>query len=305
MTPKLVIYFYQNANKMEKHNENQLSLFKLGYTTGIKVDNPMSNVAGSGSSRYRITNDGELLIKPRTYSKKEEAKKATDVRKLTMNKPKVKAKIIAFSRAKIGSLKMKFVTITFPSGCSDDICMQCLNTWLTKLRSITSSFEYLWVAERQANGTLHFHLFTKTFFNIRVINYHMAVTIDNVLSKNKEGVPAFSLEKYNGIDVKVVDKISNIVKYVTKYVTKTKELNYNKSWACSRLVSRLFTHIALSQKDMLHCLNHSKKVFEHECFEYHDGTVMSVSVYVPKEGAFMPYVSYIDAVNDVVLMYEG
>ena len=78
---------------MEKHNENQLSLFKLGYTSGIKVDNPMSNSAGSGSSMYRITNDGELINKPRTYSKKEEAKKATDVRKLTMNKPKVKAKL--------------------------------------------------------------------------------------------------------------------------------------------------------------------------------------------------------------------
>ena len=116
-----------------------------------------------------------------------------------MNKPKVKAKIIAFSRAKIGSLKMKFITITFPAGCSDEICMKCLNTWLTKLRSITSSFEYLWVAVRQANGTLHFHLFTKTFFNIRLINFHMAVTIDNVLRKNKEGMPAFSPEKYNGI----------------------------------------------------------------------------------------------------------
>lgn len=290
---------------MEKQNENQLSLFKLGYTTGTKVVNPMSNLAGSGSSRYRITNDGELINKPRTYSKKEEAKKATDVRKLTMNKPKVKSKIIAFSRAKIGSLKMKFITITFPSGCSDDICMQCLNTWLTKLRSITSSFEYLWVAERQANGTLHFHMFTKTFFNIRVINFHMAVTIDNVLRKNKEGAPAFTLENYNGIDVKVVDKISHIVKYVTKYVTKLKELNFNKSWACSRLVSRLFTHVQLDEQQMNRCIGLTKLVFAHDVFEYSDGVKMRIELYVPKEGAFMPYVSYIDAANDVVLMYEG
>lgn len=290
---------------MENNNENQLSLFKLGYTTGMKVDNPMSNLARSGSSRYRITNDGELINTPRTSTKKEGAKKATDVRQLNMNKPKVKAKIIAFSRAKIGSLKMKFVTITFPSGCSDDICMQALNTWLTKLRSITSSFQYLWVAERQANGTLHFHMFTKTFFNIRVINFHMAVTIDNILSKNKEGVPAFSLEKYNGIDVKVVDKISHIVKYVTKYVTKTKELNFNKSWACSRLVSRLFTHVQLSEQQMNRCIGLSKLVFAHDVFEYSDGVKMRVELYVPKEGVFMPYASYIDAANDVVLMYEG
>lgn len=222
-----------------------------------------------------------------------------------MNKPKVKAKIIAFSRAKIGSLKMKFVTITFPSGCSDDLCMQCLNTWLTKLRSITSSFDYLWVAERQGNGTLHFHLFTKTFFNIRVINHHMAVTIDNVLRKNKEGMPSFSPEKYNGIDVKVVDKISHIVKYVTKYVTKMKELNFNKSWACSRLVSRLFTHVQLSEQQMTRCIGLTKLVFAHDVFEYSDGTKMRLELYVPKEGAFMPYVSYIDAANEVVLMYEG
>ena len=30
-----------------------------------KVDNPMSNSAGSGSSRYRINNDGELINKTR------------------------------------------------------------------------------------------------------------------------------------------------------------------------------------------------------------------------------------------------
>ena len=56
----------------------------------------------------------------------------------------------------------------------------------------------------------------------------MGVTVDNVLRKNKEGMPSFSPEKYNGIDVKMVDKISQIVKYVTKYVTKMKELNFNK-----------------------------------------------------------------------------
>ena len=66
---------------MEQQNENQLSLFKLGYTTGTKVVNPMSNLAGSGSSRYRITDDGELINKTRTSSKREEAKQATDVRK--------------------------------------------------------------------------------------------------------------------------------------------------------------------------------------------------------------------------------
>ena len=39
-----------------------------------KLDNTMSNSAGSGSSRYRINNDGELINKTRTSSKREEAK---------------------------------------------------------------------------------------------------------------------------------------------------------------------------------------------------------------------------------------
>lgn len=222
-----------------------------------------------------------------------------------MNKPKVRAKIIAFSRASLGSLSMKFITVTFPAGLPDDLCMQALNTWLTKLRKLNEKFEYLWVAERQGNGTLHFHLFTKTFFNIRTINFNMAVTIKNMLSTNKLHHIPFDYTKYNGIDVKVINKISQIVKYVTKYVTKVKELKFNRSWSCSRLVSRLFTHVALSHSDMLRCLQHSKKVFEHTAFEYHDGTIMSVEIYVPKDGAFMPCVSYIDAANEMVLMYES
>ena len=40
-------------------------------------------------------------------------------------------------------------------------------------------------------------------------SHDRGVTIDNVLRKNKEGMPSFSPEKYNGIDVKMVDKITN------------------------------------------------------------------------------------------------
>ena len=74
--------------------------------------------------------------------------------------------------------------------------------------------------------------------------------------------------------MKVVDKISHIVKYVTKYVTKMKELNFNKSWACSRLVSGLFTHLQLSEQQMNRCIGLTKLVFAHDVFEYSDGTKM-------------------------------
>ena len=43
---------------MEKYNENQQSLLKLGYTSGIKVDNPMSNSAGSAGRHNSETNRG-------------------------------------------------------------------------------------------------------------------------------------------------------------------------------------------------------------------------------------------------------
>lgn len=284
---------------------NQLSIFKLGYTSGVKVNNSTSTNVRSGSSRYNLSSDGELSTNVRENSAANKFKPQLKQRTLTMNKPKVRAKIIAFSRASLGSLSMKFITVTFPAGLPDNLCMQALNTWLTKLRQLNEKFEYLWVAERQGNGTLHFHLFTKTFFNIRTINFNMAVTINNILFINKLHDIPFDYTKYNGIDVKVINKISQIVKYVTKYVTKVKELKFNRSWSCSRLVSRLFTHVALSHSDMSHCLQHSKKVFEHTAFEYHDGTIMSVEIYVPKDGAFMPCVSYIDAANEVVLMYES
>ena len=47
-----------------------------------------------------------------------------------------------------------FVTISFPCGLSDKDCRTALNNWLTRIRQIRPRFPYLWVAERQKNGTL-------------------------------------------------------------------------------------------------------------------------------------------------------
>ena len=57
---------------------------------------------------------------------------------------------------------------------------------------------------------------------------------------------------------------------------------------------------------MNRCIGLIKLVFAHDVFDrIVTGTKMRLELYVPKEGAFMPYVSYIDAANEVVLMYEG
>lgn len=300
-----VIFVKQKGLNMTDPTKNQLSLFKLGYTSATKVTNTISDSVRSGSSRYTITADGEFVETKRKPTKAKDKAFVTEKRTLTMNKPKVRAKIIAFTRASMGSQKMKFITITFPMGLNDDLCVKAMNTWLTKLRSICSSFNYLWVAERQGNGTLHFHLFTKTFFNIRAINFHMAVSIRNIVDKYTKGEILFNMDNYNGVDVKVVNKLAHIVSYVTKYVTKVKELHYNRSWACSRLVSQLFTHVSLTSSQMSECVSKCKLVFKHDAFIYSDGTPLSIELYVPKEGAFMPYVSYIDAANEVVLMYDN
>ena len=300
-----VIFVKKKRLNMPDLTKNQLSLFKLGYTSATKVTNTISNSVRSGSSQYTITADGEFVQTKRKPTKAKDKASVTEKRTLTMNKPKVRAKIIAFTRASMGSQKMKFITITFPVGLRDELCVQALNTWLTKLRGMSSTFDYLWVAERQGNGTLHFHLFTKTFFNIRAINFHMAVAIKNIVDKYAKGQVNFDMAKYNGVDVKVVNKLAHIVSYVTKYVTKVKELHYNRSWACSRLVSRLFTHVSLTSSQMSECVSKCKLVFKHDAFIYSDGTPLCIELYVPKEGAFMPYVSYIDAANEVVLMYDN
>jgi hypothetical protein len=174
-----------------------------------------------------------------------------------INKSKVRQKMFSLFNLKCSRKFIAFYSVSFPAKATDDMCMECWDYWLSCLRKNFDLLNYIWVAERQKNGTLHFHMLTNNYMPILQVNRAMAIIINNQVLNDKCSWGSSSLDRYNGVDV---DSIYNSKRhkksgktmngsqvrqwlslYITKYVTKNSEKFKHLCWHCSRSVSQLFT----------------------------------------------------------------
>ncbi|NVN94884.1 MAG: hypothetical protein HXX18_06335 [Bacteroidetes bacterium] len=243
--------------------------YKLGYTS-IVFSNLISASKFSGSSKYKVFDDElkeqinknkkskieskEVKINNNTEAfscdliEKNEVTKANKTYKL--NKSKVKAKCNAFSRLQKSIGFMAFYSISFPEGIKDITAYKIFNTWLTRCRLSKLLNSYLWVAERQKNNTIHFHLLTNDKMPIRKVNGFMATSLKNEQKKGCQELININTEKYNGVDVKKVGRDKKgLISYLAKYISKNDIEFFRLPWHCSRDVSRLFTSINFNKNE--------------------------------------------------------
>jgi len=115
---------------------------------------------------------------------------------------------------------------------------------LTRSRKECGLKSYLWVAERQKNLTIHFHLLTNDFMKVREVNGFMAKCLLTVKKSGLEILRDVEIEKYNGVDVKKVGGNKNrLISYLVKYITKNEIEFYHLPWHCSHDISSLGTSI--------------------------------------------------------------
>lgn len=136
--------------------------------------------------------------------------------------------------------KRKFVMITLTlSGstgmCDNEVKRVLLNSFLTKLRLKYKDFLYLWRAEKQKNGRIHFHIIVDKFMNKTWIldNWNAVQRKHNIipyvpLSQERKQFPSTRIE--------AIRTESGALSYVAKYITKNdSELYVNgRCWSCSR-----------------------------------------------------------------------
>lgn len=185
-----------------------------------------------------------------------------------LNKTKVRKKMGAFCRLYSSRKFIGFYSISFPTSAPDDVLYIIFNKWLTNLRKTYGLRSYIWVAERQKNNTLHFHMLTNSWLPIKEVNGAMATAIDGEVKKNNLSWGNSSLLLYNGVDVDSPQfpkqrqnenreqfrarkkraeqtKTSNVLqwisKYMIKYVTKNDVEFKRLAYHSSRDISQLFT----------------------------------------------------------------
>lgn len=121
------------------------------------------------------------------------------------------------------TFKVNFVTLTLPSAqrsVSDrDLKTKVFDPFIKSMKRKHSLKSYVWRAERQFNGNLHFHLTTETFLPLHSIRDEW----NRFLSKY-HFIDEFKLNhghiNPNSTDVHSVHKINNIGAYMVKYMSK-------------------------------------------------------------------------------------
>lgn len=193
-----------------------------------------------------------------------------------INKAKVRKRIMALCRLNDSNNFLAFYSISFPLKAPDVIIYEIFNKWLTNCRKRYGLTTYVWVAERQKNGTLHFHLLTNNRMDISLVNRAMANSINTSVLQGKLSWQQSSRTLYNGVDVDSIqhpkkrqnenrdqyrrrlkeqqkhtkkERMKFAAKYMTKYVTKNDDVFTHLAFHCSRNVSQLFTTMILTDKD--------------------------------------------------------
>jgi hypothetical protein len=154
--------------------------------------------------------------------------------------------------------KIAFITLTLPSKqvhTDNEIKSKCLNQFMIEISRYYKVSQYVWRAEYQKNGNIHFHILVNRFIPWnevrnrwnRIINklgyidryrQQLQVYHQNGFTVRKDLINTWSVEKQykayleglktdwhnpNSIDVHGIMNITNIKNYLTKYLTKTEQ----------------------------------------------------------------------------------
>lgn len=156
--------------------------------------------------------------------------------------------------------RIAFITLTLPSKqihSDNEIKEKCLNQFMIELHKYRLITNYIWRAEYQKNGNIHFHILINRYipwFDIRnrwnrIINklgyvnryseeqqeYHkkgfnLRTDLIKTWSRSKQynaylqGVKT-NWRNPNSIDIHSIKNITNIKSYITKYMSKTENVN--------------------------------------------------------------------------------
>ena len=248
-------------------------LSRLGFAE-IRQNNITSQF--SGSSTFKAWN-GSIILKDKSPKKtiiekmENEALKVVADEKIktpySLRKGKIRNKILNFFNLNASKKFCAFYSISFPKGFPDALGYKIFNTWLTRCRKDANLRSYLWVAERQKNNTLHFHLITNNFMRISIVNGYMKECIRTQNNKENLGISKYIIDNYNGVDVDNIweskknrkapkrlnktEATRKISMYLTKYVTKNETKSDRLPWHCSRDISALFISINYTDVSML------------------------------------------------------
>jgi hypothetical protein len=235
----------------------------------IKKKKSQSKKVSKQVEKYRQFKRSKTINKPRQY---------------TIKKSLVRNRILSYINSQSGSKMLYFWTVTFPDKTPDAVALLLLNKWLTRLRQENKLRSYLWVNERQKNGTLHYHIAIPHRLDVKIANRYMRASVMTCIDQKLINYTREQAKNYNGVDIskdratkRVINfakrkKQKSLINYITKYVTKNTEIYNQLAWHNSRDFSNLIIRVNLTydewrQTQLPNYIDTEKK-FENEHFTF-------------------------------------
>lgn len=116
------------------------------------------------------------------------------------------------------NFRISFITLTLPSKQVHDdstIYNKLLKPFVRWWRDRNPSLLYVWKAEKQDNGNVHYHLTTNSFIHHRTLRNRWNTICNTLGYCDRAG-----LNDPNSTDVHAVRDIQNLAKYLSNYFTK-------------------------------------------------------------------------------------
>lgn len=116
------------------------------------------------------------------------------------------------------SFKINFITLTLPSPqihADTDIYHRIFKPFVRWWRAKNPNLLYIWKAEKQDNGNIHFHITTNSFIHWRTLRTHWNKCCDSLGYCQR-----YTGNDPNSTDVHSVRNIRSLPKYLASYMTK-------------------------------------------------------------------------------------
>lgn len=145
-----------------------------------------------------------------------------------------------FKTGKTYKFKVNFITFTLPASqgdIEDKTIKKCVDNWIKRAKRKHKLNSYVWRAERQANGNIHFHMITDVWIHYEKIrnDWNSVLREVGLIEKFRE---KHGHENPNSTDVHAVWKVRNLTQYFVKYMSKTHKEGEapikGKIWDCSK-----------------------------------------------------------------------
>lgn len=176
--------------------------------------------------------------------------------------------------------RLSFITLTLPSEQKevDDktIINKALQPFLRECSRKDKLKHYIWKAERQKNGNIHFHITTNVFIYYQTVqdrwnNYMRSTGLMNEFEKK------FGHSNPHSTEIRAVRKMGEIERYMQKYFCKTNqydEIVNGKIWDCSLSLKAIkWPDISITSEVFQH-LNKTAQEFNDQIIEMDKCTVL-------------------------------